>query len=82
MKLKVRRPTAQVCYNQLAFGGPFTNITQGHIHNGTSGVAGPILVPLFAGVPNPPGCVAAPPTTLAAIVADPSKWPLSFSSEP
>ncbi|GAQ91440.1 hypothetical protein KFL_007860010 [Klebsormidium nitens] len=71
---------SSVCYNQLAFGGPFTNLTQGHIHNGTSSVAGPILVPLFTGVPRPPGCTPAPPATLAAIVANPTQYYVNIHS--
>lgn len=66
----------QVCYSQLTFSGPITNLTAGHIHNGTAGVSGPILVPLFAGVPAPYACTSAAPATLAAIVADPSECPL------
>lgn len=61
----------QVCYSNLTYSGPTSDLTQGHIHNGTAGVAGPVVVPLFTGVPPATACTPADPASIAAIVAAP-----------
>lgn len=62
-----------MCYSNLAFSGPLANLTQAHIHNGTAGVSGDVIVPLFAGIPPATACTPADPAILAQISADPSE---------
>jgi hypothetical protein len=73
----IRVTGTQVCFaeNWSHLTGP----TASHIHSGAAGVAGPVVVPLFAGaIPTSinaiTGCTTSTAATLAAIKANPSAF--------
>lgn len=71
--------SGQVCYRvtaRIESGGP---VTAGHIHKGSAGTAGPVVIP-FPNVnsatagPNYSGCTTASPALVQAIIANPSGY--------
>ena len=46
----------------------------GHIHKGKKGVAGPIVIPLFAGTAKHSGCVKASKSLLSKILKSPASY--------
>eukprot|EP00243_Klebsormidium_subtile_P002120 TRINITY_DN14030_c0_g1_i1.p1 TRINITY_DN14030_c0_g1~~TRINITY_DN14030_c0_g1_i1.p1 ORF type:complete len:514 (-),score=67.99 TRINITY_DN14030_c0_g1_i1:464-2005(-) len=65
---------SSVCYSNLTYSGLRTNLTQGHIHSGGSGVSGPVLIPLFTGVPPAYACTPVAPSVIAPIIANPAAY--------
>jgi hypothetical protein len=63
----------RICY-RITLKGVGTAMA-GHIHKGGSGVAGPIVVPLFTKpATQPKGCVTAKKTAIKAIRTHPSRY--------
>jgi hypothetical protein len=63
--------------NQVCFALSWNKIgvpIAAHIHKGRSGVAGPILVPLFMGTPTKAGCVDASASLIKKIKKRPKKY--------
>jgi hypothetical protein len=68
--------SGQVCYRVTArdISAP---LTAGHIHKGSAGVAGPVVIPFpnVAGAgPNFSGCTTASPALVQAIIANPGGY--------
>lgn len=66
----VNGDTGQVCYRNLTYQG-IGDVTMGHIHRGTAGVAGPVAVNLELAPGATDGCVQGDPAVVQEIEGDP-----------
>jgi hypothetical protein len=73
----------EVCYD-LSWAGIDGTVTAAHIHVGSATVAGPVVVPLFAGAfagtDSASGCVAASEELIKAIRQDPASYYVNIHS--
>ena len=70
----LRGKSSQVCWSFTHLHG-FTSATFAHIHKGTAGTSGNIVVPLStASKLKHKGCVSASPTVLQTIAANPKGY--------
>ena len=73
--------TNKVCWTFGSLSG-FSNPTYAHIHVGAAGTSGNIVVPLSTGATfKPKGCVAASPSTISAIAANPHGYYVNIHSK-
>lgn len=64
----------QVCYSNLSISTGFNSLVQGHIHDGGISDSGPVIIPLFTGVPTATNCTGnVDPDTIAHILEYPGK---------
>ena len=80
---KLKKTKKKVCFN-ISFQG-IDNPTDGHIHEGDPGVAGPIVVPLFTGTPGLPSpisdCVKAKKSVIKQIIKRPGDFYVNIHND-
>jgi len=71
-KFKIDASKRELCYSLTwhRIGNPVA----AHIHKGKKGVAGPIVIPLFAGTAKHSGCVKASKSLLSKILKSPASY--------
>jgi hypothetical protein len=71
-KLSIDASKRELCYSLTwhRIGNPVA----AHIHKGKKGVAGPIVIPLFAGTAKHSGCVKASKSLLSKILKSPASY--------
>ena len=73
--------TNKVCWTFKSLSG-FSNPTYAHIHVGVAGTSGNVVVPLSTGTTfKSKGCVAASPSTISAIAANPHGYYVNIHSK-
>ena len=70
-KFKIEASKGEICW-RLSWSGIGTPVAA-HIHKGKKGVAGPVVIPIFA-APKHSGCTHASKTLLRKIVKSPSSY--------
>jgi hypothetical protein len=70
--ITLEQSKGKVCFKESwsGIGTP----TASHIHQGKKGVAGPIVVPLYATPPKHSGCVSAPKSLIGKIAKNPAGY--------
>jgi hypothetical protein len=71
-KITLKPSKGQVCFSLTWKGIGTPNAA--HIHKGAKGVAGPVVVPLFATPPKHSGCVSATKSVVSAIAKSPASY--------
>jgi hypothetical protein len=71
-KLTFEQSKGKLCFN-LSWTG-ISKPVASHIHKGKKGVAGPVVIPIFAGTPKHKGCVPASKSLIGKINKNPGGY--------